>query len=98
MVLTNSFIMQKNGQTWLKYPPVFTSQVFKRIFDHFSTLRRKGLNDNFQKYFKGIISIIFCKTLTLRNVETLKSKPNLFKVCLEIFISKNSYHYRKRID
>ena len=36
------------------------------VFDHFSTLRRKGLNYNFQGYFKGLISIIFCKTLTLR--------------------------------
>ena len=36
--------------------------------------------------------------LTLRNVETLQSKQNLFKVCSEIVISKNWYHYRKPID
>ena len=65
------------------------------MFDHFSTLRRKGLNYNFQEYFKGIISIILCKTLKLRNVETLKSKQNLFKVCSKILISKNLYYYRK---
>ena len=42
MVLTNSFIMQKNGQTWLKHPPGFTSQVFKRILDHFLHYEEKG--------------------------------------------------------
>ena len=36
--------------------------------------------------------------MTLRNVTTLQSKQNLLKVCLEIVISKNLYHYRKRID
>ena len=36
--------------------------------------------------------------LTLRNVERLQSKQNLFKVFSEIVISKNSYHYRKPID
>ena len=68
------------------------------MFDHFSTSRRKGLNYNFQKYFKGIISIHLCKTVNLWNVETLQSKQNLFKVCSKILISKNSYHYRKPID
>ena len=79
--------MQKNVQTYLKHHLVFTSQDFKSMFDHFCTFRRKGLNYNFQEYFKG------CKTLTLRNVETLQSKQNLYKVwkslCLEIVISKN---------
>ena len=51
--------MQKNGQTYLKYLPVFTTQYFNGMFDHFSTLRRKVLNYNFQEYFKGIISTIF---------------------------------------
>ena len=62
--------MQKNGQTYLKNQgylknQVFISQVFKSIFDHFSTLRKKGLNYNIKEYFNGIISIILCKTLTL---------------------------------
>ena len=68
------------------------------MFDHFPTLRRKGLNYNFQEYFKGVISIIFRKTLTLRNAATLQSKQNQFKVSSEIVISKNLYHYRKPID
>ena len=72
-ISTNSLILQKNGQKYLKCLPVFTTQYFKSMFDHFSTLRRKELNYNFQEYFKGIISIIFCKTLTLRNIETLHS-------------------------
>ena len=73
--------MQKNGQTYLKNPVVFTSQDFKSMCHHFSTLRTRGLNDNFQEYFKGVISIILSKALTLRNVETLQSKQNLFKLC-----------------
>ena len=68
------------------------------MFDYFPTLQKKGLNYSFQEYFKGIISIIFCKTLTLKNVEILQSKQNLFKVCFEIVISKNSSRYRKPID
>ena len=90
-----------NVEKWsniLKNPSIFTSQDFKSMFDHFSTLRKKGLNYNFQEYFKRIIPIILCKTLTLRNVGTLQLKQNLLKVCLEIFISKRSYHYRKPID
>ena len=75
-----------------------SNNQFLKVFDHFSTLRRKGLNYNFQGYFKGLISIIFCKTLTFRNAQSLQSKQNLFKVCLETVISKNSYHYRKLID
>ena len=67
------------------------------MFDHFPTLRKTGLNYNIQEYFNGIISIILCKTLTLGNLETLQSKQDLFKVCSEIFISKNLYHYRKPI-
>ena len=93
--------MLHNAEKWsntLKNPAVFTSQVFNSMFDHFSTLRRKGLNYNFQEYFKGIISIILCKTLNLRNVETFQSKQSLFKVCLKILISKNSHHYRKPVD
>ena len=81
-----------------KNPAVFTSQVFNSMFGHFSTLRRKRLNYNFQDYFKGIISVILCKTLNFRNVETLQSKQNLFKVCSEIVFDKNSYIYRKSID
>ena len=81
-----------------KNPAVFKSQVFKRTFDHFSTLQRKEINYNFQEYFKVIISIILCKILTFRNIETLQSKQNLFKFCSEIVISKTSYHYRKPTD
>ena len=90
-----------NVERWsniLKNPSIFTSQDFKSMFDCFSTLRKKGLNYDFQEYFKRIIPIILCKTLTLRNVETLQLKQNLFKVFLEIVISKSSYHYRKLID
>ena len=54
----------KKKQVYLKNQ-VFASQVFKSMFDHFSTLRKKGLNSNIQEYFNGIISIILCKTLTL---------------------------------
>ena len=68
------------------------------MFDHFSTLRRTGLSYNFQENFNRVISIILCKALTLSNAETLQSKQNLFKVCLEIVIGKNLYHYRKTID
>ena len=68
------------------------------MFDHFFTLRRKGLNYNFKEYFNGVISITLCKALTLRNVETLQSKQNLFKVFLEIVITKNLYHHRKILD
>ena len=64
LILTNSFIMLKNSQTYLKYLPVFTMQYFKSMCHHFSTLRWKGLNYKFEQYFKRIISIIFCKTLT----------------------------------
>ena len=84
-----------NPEKWsniLKNPAVFTSQVFDSMFDHFSTLRRKGLNYKFQGYFKEIITIILCKTLNLRNLKTLQSKRNLFKVCSKILISKNSHH------
>ena len=42
---------------------------FKSMYDHFSTIRRKTLSSNFQEYFKGIISIILFKTLTLRNIK-----------------------------
>ena len=52
-------------------PAVFISQNFKSMLDHFSPLRRKGLNYNFQEYFKGITAVILCETLNLRNVETL---------------------------
>ena len=65
--------MQKNGQTYLKNPAVFTSQVFNSMFDHLSTLPRRGLNYNFQEYFNGIISVFSCKTVNLRNIETLQS-------------------------
>ena len=34
----------------------------------------------------------------LGNLEILQSKQNLIKVCSEIFISKNLYHYRKPAD
>ena len=91
----------RNAEKWsniLKNPVVFTLQVFNGMFNNFSTLRRKGLNYGFQEYFKGIITIIFCKSLNLRNVETLQSKQNLFKVCSKILISKNLYHYRELID
>ena len=69
-MLTISFVMHKNRQTCLKIQvylknQVFTSQVFKSMFDHFSTLQKKGLNYNIQEYFYGINSIILCKTLTL---------------------------------
>ena len=56
----------------IKNPAVFTSQDFKSTFDRFSILQRKWLNYNFQECFKGIISIIFCQIVTLRNVETLQ--------------------------
>ena len=55
------------------------TQDLKSIFDSFSTLWWQGLNCIFQEFFKGIISIIFCKTLTLRNVETwINSLPSYF--------------------
>ena len=54
-------------------------------YDRFSTLRRKTLGYDFQEYFKGIISIILCKTLTLRNLKTLQSHQNLFEVCSKTF-------------
>ena len=65
--------MQKNGQTYLKYLPVFTTQYFNDMFDHFSTLRRKVLNYNFKSILKESSQLFFCETLTLRNVETLQS-------------------------
>ena len=74
----------------LKNLAVFTSQVFKSMHDPFSSLQRKRLNYNFQEFGKGIISIILCKTLILRNAETLPSKQNLLKVCSGIVISKSS--------
>ena len=83
--------MQKSRKTELKNPAVFTMQVSKTIFDHFSTLPRKGQNYTCQEFFKGIISIILCKTVTLRNAETFYSKQNLFNVFLETVIGKNSY-------
>ena len=70
-IVTISFVMQKNSQTYLKKSStpkkkqVFASQVFKIMFDHFSRLRKKGLNYNIQEYFNRIISAILCKTLTL---------------------------------
>ena len=69
-ILTISFVMQKNGQTYLKNQvylknQIFASKDFKSMFDHFSTLRKKGLKYNIQEYLNGIISIILCKTLTL---------------------------------
>ena len=97
-ILTISIITQKNGQTYSKNLVVFTSQDFKSMYDHFSTLRRKSLSYSFQEYFKGIISIILCKTLTLRNVKTLQSKQNLFKVYSDIVFGKIAYHYRKPFD
>ena len=45
---------------------VFTSQDFESMLDHFSTLQKKGLNYNFQEYFKAITSAILCKTLTIK--------------------------------
>ena len=54
------------------------------MFDHFSISQKRGLNYNFQEYFKGIMSIIWCKTLSLRSAETLQSKQNLFSVCSKI--------------
>ena len=74
---------------------VFTSQDFESMLDHFSTLQKKGLNYNFQEYFQAITSTILCKTLNMKNVETLQSEKNLSKVCSEIVVSKNSYHSRK---
>ena len=65
-----------NTEKWsniLKISAGIQTQDFKSMFGNFSTLWRKGLNYNFQTFFKGIISIIFCKTLTLRDVETLQS-------------------------
>ena len=69
-ILTISFVMQENGQTLKKNQvylknQVFASQVFKSMFDHVFTLRKKGPNYNIQEYFNRIISIILCKTLTL---------------------------------
>ena len=58
---------------------------FKSMYDRFSTLRRKTLGYDFQEYFKGIISIILCKTLTLRNLKTLQSHQNLFEFCSKTF-------------
>ena len=77
---------------------VFTSQDFETMFDHFSTLQKKGLNYNFPEYLKTITSTILCKTLTMKNVEILQPEKNLFKVCSEIVISKNSYHSSKPTD
>ena len=71
---------------------------FKSIYVHFSTFRRKTLSYNFQEYFKGIASIILCKTLTFRSGKILQSNQNLFKVCSEILFGKNSHHYRNPID
>ena len=68
------------------------------MYEHFSTLRRKTLRYNIQENFKGIISIILCKTLTLNNVKTLQPNQNLLKVCSEILFGKNSHHYRNPID
>ena len=85
-------------KTYSKNLGEFTSQDLKSMYDHFSTFRRKSLSYNFQEYFKGILSIILFKTLTLLNIKTLQSKKNLFKVCSEIVFGKNSYHYRKPID
>ena len=48
------------------------SNIFNSMFDHFSALRRKWLNYNFQEYFKGIIPNILCKTLTLTILKTLQ--------------------------
>ena len=55
-ILTISFAMQKNGQTYLKNQvylknQAFASQVLKSMCDHFSTLRKKGLNYNIQEHF-----------------------------------------------
>ena len=47
---------------------------------------------------KGLAKLSYVKTVTFRNIETFKSKQNLFKVSSEIVISKNSYYYRKPID
>ena len=43
-----------NVEKWsnILNPAVFISQNFKSMLDHFSTLRRKGRNYNFQEYFK----------------------------------------------
>ena len=46
-ILTISLVIQKNGQTYLKNQvylknQAFASQVFKSMFDHFSTLGKKG--------------------------------------------------------
>ena len=98
MILTISLITRKNGQTYSNNLGIFTSQDFKNMYYHFSTLRRKSLSCNFQEYFKGIISIILFKTLTLRNVKKLQSKQSLLKVCSEIVFGKNWYHYRKPVD
>ena len=71
---------------------------FKSIYVHFSTFRRKTLSYNFQEYFKGIASIILCKTLTFRSGKILQSNQNLLKVCSEILFGKNFHHYRNPID
>ena len=44
--------------SYLKNPVVFILQGFKSLFNHFCTLRRKGINYNFQEYVKRITSII----------------------------------------
>ena len=43
-----------NAEKWsniLKNVAVFTLQAFKSMFDHLSTLQRKELNYDLQKYF-----------------------------------------------
>ena len=68
-ILTISFVMQKNEKNILKKSGIpkkssIRIAIFKSMFDHFSTLRKKWLNCNIQGYYNGIISIILCKTLT----------------------------------
>ena len=42
-ILTLYFIMLQNGEIYFKNLAVFTPQDFKSMFDHFATLRNKGL-------------------------------------------------------
>ena len=54
-------MIQKNSQTYLKNLAVFTWQTFKSMLDHFSALRKKWLNCNFQSILKKLSQLFYVK-------------------------------------
>ena len=74
-----------NVEKWLKIllkSCVVNNANFKSIFDHFSTLRMKGLNTLFHLYLKKLVNNL---VIYPQNIVSFQNFRSVFAVILQVF-------------